>query len=114
LNHWLVRVLIGALARVLPKLPAVKIANTALSHDSGLLDVIADDVLHHKGTLPIRFVHEFLRSGDAALASAPRVMLPTLIVHGEEDKVIPVKLGGQMTYERIGSKRKQLKVFSGW
>jgi dienelactone hydrolase len=59
-------------------------------------------------------------TGDAAIEKAKKFSLagvadkitcPFLIVHGEEDKVVPVASAYKF-YEALGSKRKQLKIFT--
>jgi len=42
---------------------------------------------------------------------APKIEMPFLIVHAEEDKTVPVASAFR-TYEAIGSKRKHLKIFT--
>jgi dipeptidyl aminopeptidase/acylaminoacyl peptidase len=59
-------------------------------------------------------------TGDAAIEKAKKFSLagvadkitcPFLIVHGEEDKVVPVAAAYKF-YEALGSKQKQLKIFT--
>jgi esterase/lipase len=42
---------------------------------------------------------------------APRIACPFLVVHAENDRVVPVA-SAQKLYEAIGTSRKNLKVFS--
>ena len=57
---------------------------------------------------------------DAAIAKAsqfslvdvaPKIAMPFLVVHAEDDRVVPVASAHRL-YEAIGSRRKQLKIFT--
>ena len=42
---------------------------------------------------------------------APQISCPILILHGEDDRVVPLPSAHKL-YDAIGSKQKQLKLFS--
>jgi len=67
-----------------------------------------------------RWIMGHMDDGDAAIAKAERfslreiaakIEMPFLIVHAEEDKVVPVASAYKL-YEALGSKRKHLKIFT--
>jgi dipeptidyl aminopeptidase/acylaminoacyl peptidase len=67
-----------------------------------------------------RWIMGHMDDGDAAIAEAERfslreiaakIEMPFLIVHAEEDKVVPVASAYKL-YEALGSKRKHLKIFT--
>jgi dipeptidyl aminopeptidase/acylaminoacyl peptidase len=67
-----------------------------------------------------RWIMGHLDDADAAIAKAerfslvdvaPRIDMPFLIVHAEEDKVVPLA-SAHMLYEAVGSRRKHLKILT--
>jgi dipeptidyl aminopeptidase/acylaminoacyl peptidase len=67
-----------------------------------------------------RWIMGHIDDGDAAIAKAEkfslreiasRIEMPFLIVHAEEDKVVPVASATKL-YEALGSKRKRLKILT--
>jgi dipeptidyl aminopeptidase/acylaminoacyl peptidase len=67
-----------------------------------------------------RWIMGHLDDGDAAIAKAERfslreiaaqIEMPFLIVHAEEDRVVPVASAHKL-YEALGSKRKHLKILT--
>jgi dipeptidyl aminopeptidase/acylaminoacyl peptidase len=67
-----------------------------------------------------RWIMGHLDDGDAAIAKAERfslreiagnITMPFLIVHAEEDRVVPVASAHKL-YEALGSKRKHLKILT--
>jgi naringenin degradation protein FdeB len=67
-----------------------------------------------------RWIMGHMDDSDAAIAKAERfslreiaahIEMPFLIVHAEEDKVVPVASAYKL-YEALGSKRKHLKIFT--
>jgi alpha-beta hydrolase superfamily lysophospholipase len=70
--------------------PGRDIGNTvvaaALSHDQTVVDAyVTDPLVHHVATA--RWVAETLRAQDAAMAGAPGVTLPLLVLYGKDDQV---------------------------
>jgi len=70
--------------------PGRDIGNTvvaaALSHDQTVVDAyVTDPLVHHVATA--RWVAETLSAQDAAMAGAPGVTLPLLVLYGEDDQV---------------------------
>lgn len=97
LNKPIVRGIINGLSDIFPKLLAGKIPNDTLSHDPDVLKKIEQDQFHYKGGIPLRFASEFGRAGDFCLENAHHVVHPILIVHGNNDKLVPI----QFSYELL-------------
>jgi len=73
-----------------------------------------------QSTFHFRWVMGSLDDGDAAIRKAeafsladvaPRIAMPFLTVHGADDRVVPVANAHKL-HEAVGSKRKQLKIFT--
>ena len=70
--------------------PGRDIGNTVmaadLSHDQTVVDAyVTDPLVHH--VAPARWAAETLAAQDAAMAAAPRVTLPLLLLYGKEDQI---------------------------
>ena len=70
--------------------PGRDIGNTVLakdlSHDRAVVEAyVTDPLVHH--VAPARWAAETLSAQDAALAAAPRVALPLLLLYGKEDAI---------------------------
>ena len=80
----------------------------------------ADPKTTAQSTFHFRWIMGCLDDADAAIAKAekfsladvaPKITMPFLIVHAEEDRVVPVASAHKL-YEAIGSPRKHLKIFT--
>ena len=80
----------------------------------------ADPMTTAQSTFHFRWIMGCLDDADAAIAKAekfsladvaPKITMPFLIVHAEEDRVVPVASAHKL-YEAIGSPRKHLKIFT--
>jgi pimeloyl-ACP methyl ester carboxylesterase len=78
----------------------------------------ADPKTTAQSTFHFRWIMGCIDDADAAIAKAekfslvdvaPKIQMPFLIVHGEEDRVVPVA-SAHKVYEAIGSPRKHLKI----
>lgn len=73
-----------------------------------------------QSTFHFRWVMGCLEDGDAAIRKAekfsladvaPQVAMPFLVVHGADDKVVPVASANKL-FDALGTKDKQLKIFT--
>jgi lysophospholipase len=64
------------------------------------------------GTASLRLVVEFAAACEQVRATAPRLQLPCLVLHGELDGIAPVS-GSQQFFDALGSIDKQLEIFAG-
>ena len=80
----------------------------------------ADPKSTAQSTFHFRWVMGCLEDADAAIRKAeafslagvaPRIEMPFLVVHGAEDKVVPVANAHRL-HEAIGSKDKTLRIFT--
>jgi len=85
-----VRPLGYALARTLPRAPAVRIDAGAISRDQAEVARYRSDPLVHHGAVPARSAVTLDAGGKELLAAAPGLRVPTLVLHGEEDRVAHV------------------------
>ena len=83
----LLRMLAGVVAAVAPFAPVAKLELAALSRDRAIADAYAADPLNHHGGIPARTAVELIAAATAALNDAPNWQLPTLIVHGDADRI---------------------------
>lgn len=87
---WLLA-LAGPIARLLPSLPAVKLDAGLISRDPAEVQRYRDDPLIHRGGVPAVTGYSIKTRGEALLARAGDLTVPTLIVHGEADGVMDVE-----------------------
>jgi alpha-beta hydrolase superfamily lysophospholipase len=80
----------------------------------------ADPTMTAQSTFHFRWVMGCADDGDAAIAKAekfslvdvaPKIRCPFLVVHAEEDRVVPV-VSAHRLYEALGSPSKHLKIFT--
>jgi acylglycerol lipase len=86
LPGWL-KGLLKRLAGPFPGLPTMPIDATALARDPDVVAAYQQDPAVFHGPLKARVVTELVRAGEAALAEARRLGLPTMIVHGKDDRI---------------------------
>lgn len=63
-------------------------------------------------TASLRLIVEFAAACERCREGAPRITLPWLVVHGEEDRIAPVE-GSRVVFEKLGSRDKQLVIYPG-
>ena len=96
--------------------PGHDIGNTVmaadLSHDPAVVDAyVTDPLVHHVATA--RWVAETLSAQDAAMAAAPRVTLPLLLLYGKDDQVADPAFA-EAFYATAGSEDKKLVHYEGF
>jgi lysophospholipase len=82
-----------------------------ISHDEAVQRAYANDPLIPQ-TASLRLIVEFAQACEEARADAPRIRVPVLIVHGEQDAIAPPQ-GSRALFEVIGSEDKALEIFPG-
>ena len=83
---WPVR----ALAAVAPGAGVARVRPEGLSHDPRVVEAFATDPLAWHGRAPARTVIEMYRAGRLAKRGAAGLTVPLLLIHGEEDPIVPV------------------------
>ena len=95
---------------VLPGLPVENLPTEAVSRDPDVVAAyMADPVVHH-GKLPAGIAKALLGVGETMPRRAAALTAPLLVVHGGQDKLIPVA-GSQRLVECVGSTDVNLKVY---
>lgn len=102
--------------RVLSRLaPRVRIPlgldATRISSDESVQHAYASDP-RIPSTASLRLIVEFAAACERARELAPRITLPWLNVHGEDDAIAPVA-GSRVLHDLLGSKDKTLQIYPG-
>lgn len=101
-----------ALGAVVPGLPAQELDVDAISRDPAVVAAYKDDPLVYHGKVPAGIGRALLQVGETMPRRAPALTAPLLVVHGSEDRLIPVA-GSQRLVECVGSTDVELKVYPG-
>jgi len=103
----------GILSKIAPKLKAVKLDSSHLSHDPQVkLDYDADELVYSKG-IPARTGAELLSMMDQIQENMDQFELPLLLMHGTEDQLTNIA-GSKMLYTKASSQDKTLKLYDGF
>lgn len=100
------------LGAVVPGLPAQELDVDAISRDPAVVAAYKDDPLVYHGKVPAGIGRALLQVGETMPRRAPALTAPLLVVHGSEDRLIPVA-GSQRLVECVGSTDVELKVYPG-
>ena len=92
------------LGRILPGLPVEKLPTDAVSRDPDVVAAYNADPMVHHGKLPAGIARALLGVGETMPQRAAALTAPLLVVHGEQDKLIPVE-GSRHLVECVGSHR---------
>jgi alpha-beta hydrolase superfamily lysophospholipase len=96
--------------------PGRDVGNTVraedLSHDAAVVEAyVTDPLVHHVATA--RWAAEALRAQDAAMAAAPGVTLPLLVLYGKDDEVADPAFA-EAFFATAGSSDKKLIHYEGF
>lgn len=108
----LLRKIAPIVSKFFPKLPAAKLAQNMISKDKAVRDRYQADDLIYKGKVRARKGYETLKSMHYIMDKFENISIPTLIMHGEDDKITD-PIGSQNLYEGISSEDKTLKYYEG-
>jgi alpha-beta hydrolase superfamily lysophospholipase len=100
---------VGAIA---PGLPLQALDASAVSRDPAVVNAYNTDPLVHHGKVPAGIARELLLVGDTMRQRAAALTTPLLVVHGSEDRLIPVD-GSRQLVEAVGSSDVELKIYPG-
>ena len=98
------------LGKILPGLPVEQLPTDAVSRDPEVVAAYNADPLVHHGKLPAGIARALIGVGETMPQRAAALTAPLLVVHGEQDKLIPVQ-GSRHLMECVGSQDAQLKVY---
>lgn len=104
--------LVRMLSVVAPNTGVLALPAEAVSRDPAVVArYVADPLVHHKG-IPARTAVELLDAMQAFPASVPQLRLPTLILHGSADRLVPLA-ATRPVYQAFGTRDRILKVYDG-
>ena len=100
------------LSVVAPNTGALTLPANAVSRDPSVVARYeADPLVHHKA-IPARTLVELLDAMRSFPASAPKLLLPTLILHGTADTLVPLA-ATRPVYQAFGTRDRVVKVYEG-
>jgi alpha-beta hydrolase superfamily lysophospholipase len=105
---WVAKTL-GAIA---PGLPLQQLDAAAVSRDPAVVDAYNTDPLVHHGKVPAGIARALLLVGATMPQRAAALNAPLLVVHGSDDRLIPVD-GSRQLVDAVGSSDVELKVYPG-
>ncbi len=101
-----------ALGAVVPGLPVEQLDVEAISRDPAVVAAYQADPLVYHGKIPAGIGRALLQVGETMPQRAPALTTPLLVVHGSEDRLIPVA-GSRRLVDCVGSTDVELKVYPG-
>ena len=101
--------LLGAVA---PGMSVHELDVTGISRDPEVLDAYNNDPLVHHGKVPAGIGRALLEVGETMSQRAPALKAPLLVVHGSEDRLVPVGNSHRLV-DAVGSTDVELKVYPG-
>ena len=105
---WLAKA-IGAIA---PGLPVQQLDAGAISRDPAVVNAYNTDLLVHHGKVPAGLARALMLVGETMPQRAASLTAPLLVVHGSDDRLIPVD-GSRQLVAAVGSPDVELKVYPG-
>jgi acylglycerol lipase len=100
------------LSVVAPDTGALTLPPDAVSRDPSVVArYVADPLVHHKA-IPARTLVELLRAMQGFPAKAPGLRLPTLVLHGTADKLVPLA-ATQPVYQAFGTRDCVVQLYEG-
>lgn len=100
------------LAQYVPDMPVQALDAQALAFDAQVVANYQHDPLIYHGKVRTALGYGLLTEGKQVLEHAPRLNLPTLIMHGKFDTIAD-PAGSRRLYERLASSDKTLELLNG-
>jgi alpha-beta hydrolase superfamily lysophospholipase len=97
---------------IVPGLPVQELDVNAISRDPAVVAAYNADPLVYHGRVPTGIGRALLQVGETMPQRAPALTAPLLVVHGSDDRLIPIA-GSRRLVESVGSTDVQLKVYPG-
>jgi acylglycerol lipase len=98
------------LGKIMPGLPVENLPTDAVSRDPAVVAAYNADPMVYHGKLPAGIARALLEVGETMPQRAAALTAPLLVVHGEQDKLIPVD-GSHHLLECVASEDAHLKVY---
>ncbi len=100
------------LSVVAPGMGALVLPADAVSRDPSVVARYAADPLVHHKAIPARTLVELLEAMQGFPAGAPGLRLPTLVLHGTADKLVPLA-ATRRVYQAFGTRDCVVKLYDG-
>jgi alpha-beta hydrolase superfamily lysophospholipase len=110
--HPLVAFAAKGLGLIMPGLPVQELDFTAISRDPAVVAAYQNDPLVYHGKVPFGVGRALILVGETMPRRAPALTAPLLVVHGSDDRLIPVA-GSRRLVECVGSTDVELKIYPG-
>jgi alpha-beta hydrolase superfamily lysophospholipase len=98
------------LGKIAPGLPVEELPVDAISRDPAVVAAYIADPLVHHGKMPAGIIRALLGVGETMPRRAGALKAPLLVVHGEQDKLVPAD-GSRQLVECVGSTDVHLKIY---
>jgi alpha-beta hydrolase superfamily lysophospholipase len=108
---WQLNIMKG-LSAIAPKMGALTLDASCISHDSDVVEKYMNDPLVNKGKLSARLLVEMFGAMGECTSRAAEIDLPILIMHGGGD-VMTAPEGSKLLFDTVSSKDKALKIYDG-
>ena len=106
------KLLARVLSTVAPNTGVWRIDAARVSRDPTVVQKYLADPLVHHGAVPARTVVELLDAMEGFLLQAPKLRLPTLVLHGTRDALVPVE-ATRPVYQALDAQRRTIKYYEG-
>ena len=106
------KLIAGVLSTLAPNTGLLRLPPSAVSRDPAVVRAYEADPLVHHRAIPARTLVELLRAMDGFLAQAPRLRLPTLVLHGTADTLVPV-VGARPVYQALDATKRTVRYYEG-
>jgi alpha-beta hydrolase superfamily lysophospholipase len=100
------------LSVIAPNTGALALPASAVSRDPSVVARYESDPLVHHKSIPARTLVELLDAMRGFPAGAAQLRLPTLILHGTADQLVPLA-ATRPVYQALGSRQRVLKLYDG-
>ena len=97
---------------LLPGVPVQELDVDAISRDPAVVAAYKSDPLVYHGKVPFGIGRALLQVGETMPQRAPALHAPLLVVHGSDDRLIPLD-GSRRLVDCVGSTDVELKVYPG-
>ena len=101
-----------ALSVVAPNTGVWRIDPAMISRDPAVVQAYASDPLVHHRSVPARTVVELLDAMPGFVFQAPKLRLPTLVLHGTRDALVPVE-ATRPVYQALDAQKRTIKYYEG-
>lgn len=100
------------LSTLAPIVGVLRLPAAAISRDPFIVRNYENDPLVYRGLIPARTVVELLGAMQRIGKRAPELRVPTLVLHGTADALVPLKFTRPI-YERLGAPDLTIKLYQG-